>query len=103
MYKLIYYVPKEYKEKTKEALFKVGAGKFNNYDKCSFESIGVGQFRALKGANPFIGKIDKIEIVQEFKVEMIVEESIIQEVVNTLKNTHPYEEVAYEVLKIENF
>ncbi|WP_457745553.1 NGG1p interacting factor NIF3 [Sulfurimonas sp.] len=103
MYKLIYYVPKEYKETTKEALFKLGAGKFSNYDKCSFETLGFGQFRALNGATPYIGSINELEILQEYKVEMICQEALIKEAVQVLKDTHPYEEVAYEVLKLEDF
>ena len=102
MYKLSYFVPKEAKESTKEALFKVGAGKFRNYDCCSFESEGTGQFRALNGANPYIGKIDKIEYVQEYKIEMICEDALIKKVVEALKEAHPYEEVAYEVIKLED-
>ncbi|MEO1938173.1 MAG: NGG1p interacting factor NIF3 [Sulfurimonas sp.] len=103
MYKLSYFVPKEAKEKTKEALFNAGAGKFNNYDCCSFESEGTGQFRALNGANPYIGTIDKIEYVKEYKVEMICEDALIKKAIEALKEAHPYEEVAYEVIKLEEF
>jgi len=103
MYKLSYFVPKEAKESTKEALFKVGAGKSRNYDCCSFESEGTGQFRALNGANPYIGKIDKIEYVQEYKIEMICEDALIKKAIEALKEAHPYEEVAYEVIKLEEF
>ena len=103
MYKLSYFVPKEAKEKTKEALFYAGAGKFNNYDCCCFESEGTGQFRALNGANPYIGTIDKIEYVKEYKVEMICEDALIKKAIEALKEAHPYEEVAYEVIKLEEF
>jgi len=103
MYKLSYFVPKEAKEKTKEALFHAGAGKFNNYDCCSFESEGVGQFRPLDGAKPYLGTHNKIEYVKEYKVEMICKDELIKKAVKTLKEAHPYEEVAYEVLKLEDF
>jgi hypothetical protein len=103
MYKLSYFVPKEAKERTKEALFNVGAGKFRNYDCCSFESEGIGQFRPLDGANPYIGEHNKIEYVKEYKVEMICEDALIKRAVEVLKEAHPYEEVAYEVIKLEDF
>jgi len=103
MYKLNYFVPYEAKERTKEALFNIGAGSYKNYDRCSFESEGMGQFRPLSGADPYIGKHNEIEYVKEYKVEMICEESLIKEAIGVLKDTHPYEEVAYEVIKLEEF
>jgi hypothetical protein len=91
------------KEKTKEALFAVGAGRFNNYECCSWESLGEGQFKPLSGANPAIGEVNRLEKIAEYKVEMICEAKLIKLAVETLKDVHPYEEVAYEVFKIENF
>ncbi len=101
MYKLNYYVPAEAKEKTKEALFSIGVGKFDNYEECCFESLGVGQFKPVAGANPHIGKLNTLERVSEYKVEMICSDALIRHAVKTLKEVHPYEEVAYEVFKME--
>ena len=103
MYKLAYFVPKEAKEKTKNALFTLGAGKYNNYEQCSFEVAGTGQFKPIKDANPYIGTKEKIEHVKEYKVEMICCDELIKEAVKVLKEAHPYEEVAYEVIKLEDF
>jgi len=103
MYKLTYFVPLDAKEKTKEALFNIGVGKYNNYEFCSFETLGVGQFKPIKDANPHIGRLDKVEKVQEYKVEMICCDELIREAVKVLKESHPYEEVAYEVFRIEEF
>jgi len=103
MYKLSYFVPVNAKEKTKQALFEIGVGKYENYDSCSFETLGVGQFRPIENANPHIGKLDNIEKVQEYKVEMICSDELIQKAVKVLKESHPYEEVAYEVFKMEEF
>ena len=101
MYKLAFYVPKEQKEEVKEALFAIGAGAYENYDKCSWEVEGMGQFRPLQGANPFLGSVGEVERVVEYKVEMICKDELILQAVQTLKETHPYEEVAYEVIKLE--
>lgn len=103
MYKLNYYVPTEYKEKTKEALFNLGLGKYENYECCCFESLGTGQFKPINSANPHIGEVNKIEKVQEYKIEMICNDGLIKEAIKVLKQSHPYEEVAYEVFKMEEF
>ena len=103
MYKLNFYVPVEAKESVKQALFDIDVGKYKNYDMCSFETLGVGQFRPINEANPTIGEIDMLEKVDEYKVEMICSDELIHVAVKVLKETHPYEEVAYEVFKIEKF
>jgi len=88
MYKLNYYVPTTAKEKTKKALFDIGVGMFDN--------------KPVGNANPTIGKLDTLEVLDEYKVEMICSDELIHKAVKTLKEVHPYEEVAYEVLKIED-
>lgn len=103
MYKLNYYVPVDAKEATKEALFNIGVGKFENYECCAWESLGRGQFKPVGNANPHIGKLETMEYVQEYKIEMICPNHLIQKAVETLKEVHPYEEVAYEVFKMEDF
>ena len=103
MYKLNFFVPSEDKEQVKNALFDIGVGRYDNYECCSFETLGAGQFKPIDGADPHIGELGKIEIVQEYKVEMICSDELIREAVETLEKVHPYEEVAYEVLKIEMF
>lgn len=103
MYKLNYFVPTDAKEKTKQALFDIGVGRYENYEYCSFETLGLGQFKPIADANPHIGKLDIVEKVQEYKVEMICSDEIIQEAIKILKETHPYEEVAYEVFRMEGF
>lgn len=103
MYKLSFFVPREEKESVKEALFNIGVGKYENYECCSFETLGVGQFKPIADANPHIGEIDQIERVSEYKIEMVCKDELIQQAVKVLKETHPYEEVAYDVFKIEEF
>jgi len=100
MYKIIFYIPEKFKETVKLAMFNAGAGTIGNYDRCSWEVKGVGQFRALKGSSPFIGKKEILEFVEEFRVEMVCSEEIIAEVITALKKNHPYETPAYDVTKI---
>ena len=98
MLKLTFYVPVESAEKVKESLFAVGVGKIGNYDCCAYETLGVGQFRALPGANPTIGNIGTIEKVQELRVEMVMNETILKDAIKALKESHPYETPAFDVV-----
>lgn len=103
MYKLSFYVPETALESVKEALFKVGAGRIGNYEHCCWEVLGKGQFQALPGSDPFIGKIDQLETVSEYRVEMVCEEAVIDAVVEELKAVHPYETPAFDVVKTVAF
>jgi len=103
MYKLNYYVPVDAKEKTKQALFDIGVGRFENYEYCSWETLGQGQFKPIGDANPSIGELNRLEVLDEYKIEMICSDELIHQAIQTLKETHPYEEVAYEVFKIEEY
>ncbi len=101
MYKLCYFVPESHVELTKAALFEAGAGKLGNYDSCAWQCIGRGQFRPVDGSSPFLGQKGVVEVVSEYRVEMICEDSLIRAAVKALKNAHPYEEPAYEVFYLE--
>ena len=96
---LLFYVPKEHCEEVKQAVFDAGGGRYNNYDHCCWQTEGVGQFRPLKGSDPFIGKQGQVEKVDEIKVELICKDSAIDDVVEALKGSHPYEEPAFMVLE----
>ena len=103
MYKLCFFVPLLEKEGVKEALFALGVGRYENYDCCSWETEGVGQFRALAGSTPFIGSENILEKVVEWKVEMICRDALIEEAIVALRQAHPYEEPAFEVTRMEFF
>lgn len=101
--KIEFYVPEEQLEQVKQAMFEAGAGKVGNYDCCVWQTVGVGQFRPGAGSKPFAGERDRLETLKEFKVEMVCAEELIMKVIAALKSSHPYEEVAYAVLRIESF
>ncbi|ERP31913.1 hypothetical protein [Chitinivibrio alkaliphilus] len=100
MYKLYVYVPTEYKERVKEALFSAGAGVLGNYDCCSWEVRGCGQFRPGSGSAPFLGETDRLEVVEEYRVETLVAQEHVATVMEALFESHPYEEPAYEFVRI---
>ncbi len=99
-YKLEFYVPESHVDKVKMAVFKAGAGKVGNYDCCCWETKGKGQFRPCEGSQPFVGTKDKIEKVEEIKVELIVPEENMDATVEALMNSHPYETPSYQYWKV---
>ncbi|MCD5988849.1 YqfO family protein [Pseudomonas phytophila] len=103
MYKLAFFVPPSHVEQVKSAVFAAGAGRIGAYDQCSWQVLGQGQFRPLDGSQPFIGRSGVVEQVQEWKVELVVADELIQPVVAALKQSHPYETPAYEVWRLEVF
>lgn len=100
MFKLIYYVPDTHLDLTKTAVFNAGAGTIGNYEHCAWQVLGTGQFKPLKGANPFIGTLNALEKVAEWRVEMMVAPSVASEVLKALKASHPYEEPAFEFIQL---
>lgn len=99
MYKITFYVPVTHVEQVKQAMFVAGAGRIGDYDCCAWQVLGVGQFRPLVGAKPFIGQIDQIEQVAEYKVEMVCDDAYLSAVIKALKANHPYQQPAYDVTK----
>lgn len=102
MYKLCVFIPESHLEVVKSAMFSAGAGKIGDYDCCSWQTLGQGQYKPLENSQPFIGTQGKIEQVAEYKVEMVCDEQFIKTVITAMKQAHPYEEPAYDVWKLEN-
>ncbi len=102
MYKLSFYAPVDQVEDVKSALFAVGAGRMGNYDSCCWQVLGQGQFRANEASQPFVGAKGVVERIPEFKVEMVVEDHLIQVALQVLRQVHPYEEPAFEYYKINS-
>ncbi|WP_273151697.1 NGG1p interacting factor NIF3 [Methylophaga thiooxydans] len=99
--KLVFFVPESHKETVKNAIFAAGAGKYDGYDCCSWETQGTGQFRPLQGSQPFLGQQGSIERVDEFRVETVCPESKIKVILESLLLAHPYETPAYEVWSVK--
>ena len=102
MFKLNFFVPETHLESVKAALFAAGAGRVGDYDSCCWQTSGQGQFRPLEGSSPHIGRRDRIETVAEFRIEMVCDGAIIEQAIAAMKSSHPYEEPAYDVWKLED-
>lgn len=103
MYLLCFYVPKSHLESTKTALFRAGAGQIGAYSHCAWQILGQGQFMPREGSQAFIGEIGHVEQVEEYKVEMVCSDALIESVIAILKAAHPYETPAYHVFRCEDF
>ncbi|MGZ3788049.1 MAG: NGG1p interacting factor NIF3 [Bacteriovorax sp.] len=103
MYKVSFFAPESAALAVKNAMFKAGAGRIGNYEQCSFETKGIGQFKAMAGADPFIGTVGELEKVTELKVEMVCADERILDVIRALKENHPYEMPAYDIIKLADF
>lgn len=102
LYKLVVYVPKDALDAVDSALFNEGAGAIGNYSECHFRSEGIGTFTPNVHAQPTIGKSGKREEVEEFRVEYLIPKARIGQAIRAMLEAHPYEEVAHELLAIEN-
>ncbi len=103
LYKLYTYVPVAHAEHLKAALFAAGLGEIGEYSECSFATGGSGTFRPSQHSNPVIGTAGGArEEVVELKLEIIVPEHLKAKAVKVLRENHPYEEVAYELISLEN-
>ena len=100
MYQIYFYVPESHLEMVKAALFAEGAGLYNAYSQCCWQVRGEGQFRPLENSQPFLGQLNQLEKVVEYKVEMVCAETAIKEVLQALVASHPYEEPAYGAYKM---
>ena len=102
MYKLVFYVPPSHLDVTKQAVFNAGAGQVGQYDHCCWQVLGEGQFRPLKGSSPFLGETGSLEVVEEYRVELVCGDGLIQDAIQALIKSHPYEEPAYDVWQLSD-
>jgi len=100
--KLVTFCPPSHAYQVREAIFNAGAGQIGNYDNCSYNTTGEGTFRALAGANPFVGEMGKLHSEIELRIETIFPYFLEKAVLTALKLAHPYEEVAYDIYPLSN-
>jgi dinuclear metal center YbgI/SA1388 family protein len=100
--KLVVFVPEGYQDKVLMAAAEAGAGCIGNYSHCTFQAPGTGTFLPSGSTNPFIGKPGQLERADEYRIETIVPAELTQEVVDAVLKVHPYEEVAYDIYRLQN-
>lgn len=96
-HKLVWFVPREALEATRDAVFAAGAGVIGNYTRCSWYAAGTGTFLGGEGSEPSVGEPGREERTAELRVETVVPADRADEVVRALLDAHPYEQVAYDL------
>ena len=96
-HKLVWFVPEDALEQTRDAVFRAGAGRIGEYERCAWSTKGEGSFLGREGSDPAIGEPGREERVPEFRVETVVPAERARAVVDALLEAHPYEEVAFDL------
>ena len=99
--KLVVYVPDNYLDVVRKAVFEAGAGVTGNYDSCGFVTQGTGSFRGNETTKPFVGKKGEMHYENEMRFETILMPHLKEKVIKALLAYHPYEEVAYDLYSLE--
>jgi dinuclear metal center YbgI/SA1388 family protein len=100
--KLFTFVPVPDADKVRQAIFDAGAGHIGNYEECSFNGEGFGTFKGGLNTDPFVGKSGQLHRENEIKVEVIFPAWLEGRIIKNLLSAHPYEEVAYDIIRLEN-
>jgi len=101
-YKVVVFIPADYVDEVSNAVFKFGAGVIGEYSNCSFRLNGEGTFKGSNISKPTVGKKNKFEKVNEIRLEFIIDEWKLDNVITALLNAHPYEEPAYDIYPLKN-
>jgi dinuclear metal center YbgI/SA1388 family protein len=100
--KLMVFVPNSHLNQVQDAIFNAGAGHIGNYSECSFNSQGVGTYKPNKQANPYLGKQGLRHNEPETKIEVVFPSYLQTHILQAMKQVHPYEEVAYDIIELKN-
>jgi len=100
--KLVTFIPADAAEKVRNAVFEAGAGHIGNYDYCGYNLDGTGSFRAGENTNPFVGEKGQVHYEKEIRFETIFPGWLQGKILKALIDSHPYEEVAYDIYFLEN-
>jgi dinuclear metal center YbgI/SA1388 family protein len=101
-FKLATFVPEGHVETVRKALCDAGAGVIGEYSDCSFRTAGIGTFRGSAGTKPYLGKAGQFEEAQEWRLEVLLQESLCAAVKAALQQSHPYEEPAYDLYPLHD-
>jgi dinuclear metal center YbgI/SA1388 family protein len=100
--KLFTFVPVDKAEQVRQAIFQAGGGHIGHYSECSFNAEGAGTFKAGEGTDPYVGKQGERHTENEIKIEVIFSSYLEGKITAAMKAAHPYEEPAYDVVRLSN-
>jgi len=97
-YTLVWFVPTDAADVTRDAVFAAGAGEIGAHPRCSFYCAGTGTFLGTTaGTRPTLAVAGVEEHVAEMRIETVVSAPRLHDVVRALIDAHPYEAVAYDL------
>jgi len=102
LYKLAVYVPATHITAVRSSICEAGAGWIGKYSHCTFAAAGTGTFLPREGAKPYLGQPGRLEQVEELRLETVVPQSKLARVIEAMRKSHPYEEIAYDIYRLEN-
>lgn len=100
--KLYTFAPFQEAEKVRQTLFDAGAGHIGHYSESSFNTEGTGTFKGDESTHPHVGQKGQQHHEPEIKIEVIFPEHLEKKLLQALFAIHPYEEVAYDIIGLEN-
>lgn len=98
--KIVVFAPSASSDKIVFAMSAAGAGVIGNYSVCSFRTKGVGTFIGSSKAHPVVGSKNRFEMVEEVRLEMLVDSIYLDDAIDSMYDAHPYEEPAYEIYPV---
>lgn len=98
--KIIVTIPIENVEEVRNAVCGVGAGIIGDYTYCTSSTKSIGTFIPNDNANPYIGKKNNLEFVEEEKLEFVCDIDKVKTVISKLREVHPYEEPAIDIIPL---
>lgn len=100
--KIVVTIPIDNVDEVRNAICEAGAGIIGNYTYCSMSTKCVGTSKPNDSANPYIGEKNKLEFVEEEKLEVVCEIYNVKKVISKLREVHPYEEPAIDIIPLLN-
>jgi len=100
-YKIVVYVPESHGNELRAAMGDADAGVIGDYTHCMFTLKGTGQFKPGEGSDPYVGEVGKLNKVEEERIETVCEADKLPGIIKAIRDTHPYEEPAFDVYPIE--
>ena len=98
--KIFVTIPLDSVEKVREAVCNAGAGIIGEYTFCTSSTKSIGTFIPSENANPHIGERNKLEFVEEEKLEVVCSIDKVKKVIAKLREVHPYEEPGIEIVPL---
>jgi dinuclear metal center YbgI/SA1388 family protein len=100
-FKIVVFVPLEAADRLRTALADCGAGRIGDYRECSFNLQGTGTFMGGPSTRPAVGSKGRLEHIHEVRIEMVCSKTGLPNLIEAIREHHPYEEPAWDIYKLE--